>query len=73
MKALLLEEEIKMTTFNDIFKSSFLENVTSVSILDMVIALVLAFLMMCAAMNAAVSAGEVIKTVEKRKSYFRAA
>ncbi len=29
--------------FNDIFKSSFLENVTSVSILDMVIALVLAF------------------------------
>ena len=44
MKALLLEEEIKMTTFNDIFKSSFLENVTSVSILDMVIALVLAFL-----------------------------
>ncbi len=30
-------------TFNDIFKSSFLENVTSVSILDMVIALVLAF------------------------------
>ena len=30
-------------TFNDIFKSSFLENVASVSILDMVIALVLAF------------------------------
>ncbi len=29
--------------FNDIFKSSFLENVTSVSILDMVIALALAF------------------------------
>ena len=29
--------------FNDIFKSSFLENVTSVSIIDMVIALVLAF------------------------------
>ena len=29
--------------FSDIFKSSFLENVTSVSILDMVIALVLAF------------------------------
>ena len=29
--------------FNDIFKSSFLENVTSVSILDMAIALVLAF------------------------------
>ena len=30
-------------TFNDIFKSSFLENVSSVSILDMTIALVLAF------------------------------
>ncbi len=30
-------------TFSDIFKSSFLENVTSVSIVDMVIALVLAF------------------------------
>ena len=30
-------------TFNDIFKSSFLENVTSVSILDMALALVLAF------------------------------
>lgn len=30
-------------SFSDIFKSSFLENVTSVSILDMVIALVLAF------------------------------
>ncbi|WP_029320345.1 DUF4956 domain-containing protein [Butyrivibrio sp. AE3004] len=30
-------------TFNDIFKSSFLENVTSVSILDMVLAMVLAF------------------------------
>ena len=30
-------------TFNDIFKSSFLENVTSVSILDMVLALALAF------------------------------
>lgn len=30
-------------TFNDIFKSSFLENITSVSILDMVVALVLAF------------------------------
>ena len=29
--------------FNDIFKSNFIENVTSVSILDMVIALVLAF------------------------------
>ena len=32
-----------MITFNDIFKSSFLENVTSVSVLDMVIAMVLAF------------------------------
>lgn len=30
-------------TFNDIFKSSFLENVTSVSVLDMILALVLAF------------------------------
>ena len=30
-------------TFNDIFKSSFLENVTSISILDMAVALVLAF------------------------------
>jgi len=32
-----------LLTFNDIFKSSFLENMTSVSLLDMVIALVLAF------------------------------
>ena len=30
-------------TFNDIFKSSFLENIASVSILDMIIALALAF------------------------------
>ncbi len=30
-------------TFNDIFKSSFLENISSVSILDMALALVLAF------------------------------
>lgn len=30
-------------TFSDIFKSSFLENVTSVSILDMVLAMLLAF------------------------------
>lgn len=30
-------------TFNDIFKSSFLENVTSVSILDMALALILSF------------------------------
>ena len=32
-----------MTTFNDIFKSSFLENITSVSVLDMALALILAF------------------------------
>ena len=31
------------TTFSDIFKSNFLENITSVSILDMLIAIVLAF------------------------------
>ena len=30
-------------TFNDIFKSSFLDNVTSVSILDMLLTIVLAF------------------------------
>lgn len=30
-------------TFNDIFKSSFLENITSISVLDMMLALVLAF------------------------------
>lgn len=30
-------------TFNDIFKTSFLENITSISIIDMVLALVLAF------------------------------
>lgn len=30
-------------TFNDIFKSSFLENVSAVSLLDMIIAMVLAF------------------------------
>ena len=30
-------------TFNDIFKSGFLENVNSVSILDMALALLLAF------------------------------
>lgn len=30
-------------TFNDIFKSSFLENISSISILDMALALVLAF------------------------------
>ena len=32
-------------TFNDIFKSSFLENITSISMLDMIIALILAFLL----------------------------
>lgn len=32
-------------TFNDIFKSSFLENVTSVSVLDIVLTLLLAFLL----------------------------
>lgn len=32
-----------MTTFQDIFKSGFLENLTSVSLLDMALALVLAF------------------------------
>ena len=32
-----------MTTFNDIFKSSFLENVTSVSLTDMAVTLLLAF------------------------------
>ena len=30
-------------TFNDIFKSSFLENVAAVSLFDMLLALVLAF------------------------------
>ena len=30
-------------TFNDIFKSSFLENVTAVSLTDMVLALMLSF------------------------------
>ena len=33
-----------MTTFQDIFKSNFLENVTSVSVLDMVLSILLAFL-----------------------------
>ena len=32
-------------TFQDIFKSGFIENIASVSVLDMAIALVLAFLM----------------------------
>ena len=30
-------------TFNDIFKSSFIENIASVSLLDMAIALILSF------------------------------
>lgn len=34
---------IKTMNFNDIFKSSFIENITSVSLLDMAIALILAF------------------------------
>ncbi len=34
-----------MTTFQDIFKSNFLENVTSVTLVDMVLAIVLAFLL----------------------------
>lgn len=33
----------KTMTFNNIFKSSFLENVTSVSLLDMMLAMILAF------------------------------
>ena len=32
-----------MTTFQDIFKSSFLENMTSISAFDIVISLLLAF------------------------------
>mgnify|MGYP004667478231 FL=1 len=32
-----------MTSFSDIFKTSFLENITSVSMTDMVIALLLSF------------------------------
>jgi uncharacterized membrane protein YhiD involved in acid resistance len=38
-----IKKENKTMTFNDIFKSNFLENVTSVSIFDMVLAIVLAF------------------------------
>lgn len=34
---------VYIMTFSDIFKSSFLENITSVSLLDMVIALLIAF------------------------------
>lgn len=36
-------KELNNMTFSDIFKSSFLENITSVSLLDMAIALALAF------------------------------
>lgn len=36
-------KEDHIMTFNDIFKSSFLQNVTSISILDMIIAMLLAF------------------------------
>ena len=32
-----------MLNFNDIFKSSFLENVTAISVLDMALALIRAF------------------------------
>lgn len=38
-----MEKEIITMSFSDIFKSDFLDNVTSVGIFDMVIALVLAF------------------------------
>ena len=34
---------VALVTFNDIFKSSFLENVSAVSYFDMALALVLAF------------------------------
>ena len=40
---MIKEEENDTMTFNDIFKSSFLENVTAVSVPDMVIALLLSF------------------------------
>ena len=39
----ILKEDIAMT-FSDIFKSSFLENVTSVSLFDMAIALLLSLI-----------------------------
>lgn len=32
-----------MTTFNDIFQSSFLENVTAISLFDMILTIVLSF------------------------------
>ena len=37
------KKELLFMSFNDIFKSSFLENITSVLPLDMVISLALAF------------------------------
>ncbi len=39
------KKEDRMTTFEDIFKSGFLDNVTAVSLLDMALALGLAFLL----------------------------
>ena len=39
------ERRVEIVTFQDIFKSNFLENITGISILDMAIALILAFLM----------------------------
>lgn len=38
-----IKKELLFMSFNDIFKSSFLENITSVSPLDMVISLAHAF------------------------------
>jgi len=43
MPNLRLKERYNMTNFSDIFKSSFLENITSVSMVDMVIVLSLVF------------------------------
>lgn len=39
----MIDMKFLATSFSDIFKSNFLENVTSVSIIDMVVAIVLAF------------------------------
>ena len=44
-------------TFQDIFKSSFLENIATISILDMVIAMVLAFLFWAIAVGIVLAAG----------------
>ena len=38
-----MKEQYRIMTFNDIFKSSFLDNVSSISILDMVLTIVLSF------------------------------